>query len=54
MVIDTTADVRRCVVCDFSECRPGESAELPLTRVTRAAARRVDTAADPIKILDTQ
>ncbi len=54
MVIAATADVRRCVVCDFSERRPGESAELPLTRVTRAAARRVDTAADPIKILDKQ
>lgn len=53
MVIDAAQDVRRCVVCDFTERRPSENTELPLTRVTRAAARRVDTAADPVKILDT-
>jgi hypothetical protein len=53
MVIDATEDVRRCVVCNFVESRPSGDTQLPLTRVTRAAARRVDTAADPIKILDT-
>lgn len=51
MVIDMGQDVRRCVACDFSESRPSANPDLPSTRVTRAAARRLDTAADTIKIL---
>lgn len=52
MVVDTNQDVRRCVACDFTESRPSDNLALPVTRVTRAAARRVETAADAIKILD--
>ena len=51
MVIDLGQDVRRCVACDFSESRPSAKPDLPSTRVTRAAARRLDTVADTIKIL---
>ena len=52
MVVDATQDVRRCVACDFTESRPSGGLDLPPTRVTRAAARRVETAADAIKLLD--
>jgi hypothetical protein len=52
MVVDTNQDVRRCVACDFRESRPSDNLALPVTRVTRAAARRVETDADAIKILD--
>ena len=63
IVVDLDTDQRRCVSCGFSEARPGvpaaspladaahEPAEIP-TRVSRAAARRVETAAQPITILD--
>ena len=54
MVVDTNQDVRRCVECDFRESRPSDNLALPVTRVTRAAARRVETAADAIKILDNR
>lgn len=53
MVIDAAQDVRRCVVCDFTESRPAGQVVPPPTRVTRAVARRVEAAADPIKILDS-
>ena len=52
MVVDANQDVRRCVACDFTDGRPSGNLELPPTRVTRAAARRLETTADAIKILD--
>lgn len=64
IVVDQDTDQRLCVSCGFSEARPGgpaavppapsapASAELP-TRVTRAAARRVETPAERITLIDT-
>ena len=46
MVIDVNADHRRCVACEFVEARPDAPAEQPVTRVTRASARRVETPAE--------
>ena len=43
IVIDSDADERRCVACGYVEARPVAPADLPSTRVTRAAARRVET-----------
>ena len=54
MVVDLDTDQRECVACGFSEARPtgNEAAtEIP-TRVTRASARRVETAAEGVKLLD--
>lgn len=55
IVIDLDTDQRECVACDFSEARPGTAAgaaaELP-TRVSRPAARRVETAAEVITLID--
>ena len=52
MVIDGAADERRCVACGFVEARPDVSASMPATRVTRAAARRVETEAEAVRLLD--
>lgn len=52
MVIDANADHRRCVACDFIETRPEGPGALPVTRVTRASARRVETPAEAVKLLD--
>lgn len=63
IVVNLDTDRRECVACGFSEDRPdsgtggnarsspaGAMKELP-TRVSRAAARRVDTPAEPVKLL---
>jgi len=58
MVVDLDTDRRECVACGFNEARPtaasppgATTGELP-TRVTRAAARRVETPAEPVRLLD--
>ena len=61
VVVDLDTDRRECIACGFSETRPETTAgrqvgpasprELP-TRVSRAAARRVETAAEPITLVD--
>jgi hypothetical protein len=62
IVVDLDSDQRVCVSCGFSEDRPGlpaavdaaaattKTTELP-TRVSRAAARRVETPAEAITLL---
>jgi uncharacterized metal-binding protein (TIGR02443 family) len=63
IVVDLDTDQRRCVSCGFSEARPGEPASAQhettvqtppelSTRVSRAAARRVETPAQPITLVD--
>ena len=54
IVVDLDSDARECVACDFSEGRPQDSTgnqELP-TRVSRAAARRVETPAEVVTLID--
>jgi len=63
IVVDLDTDQRECIACGFSEARPGMPAagepaprgdavaEVP-TRVSRAAARRVETPAEPVRLLD--
>ena len=63
IVVDLDTDQRVCVSCGFSDARPGAPAEpavTPLprspteipTRVSRAAARRVETPSEVIKLVD--
>lgn len=63
IVVDLDTDQRLCVSCGFSEDRPGLPASSPLaaaahkppelpTRVSRAAARRVETRAEAITLID--
>ncbi len=53
IVVDRESDLRECVACGFSDPRPkdGLVAEPP-TRVSRPAARRVETPAAVVRILD--
>ena len=53
IVVDLDSDLRECVACGFSEERPQAPApgELP-TRVSRAAARRVETPAEVVTLVD--
>ena len=60
IVVDLETDQRVCVSCGFAEARPDVPAaarvqktpELP-TRVSRAAARRVQTPAEVITLVDS-
>ncbi len=53
IVVDLDSDTRSCLACDFSEGRPADAAaaELP-TRVSRPVARRVETAAEAVRLID--
>ena len=54
IVVDLESDARECVACGFSDGRPKETAaggELA-TRVTRGAARRVETPAQVVTLMD--
>ena len=55
IVVDLDTDQRECVACGFSEARPEspplEETELP-TRVSRASARRVETPAEAVTLID--
>lgn len=56
IVVDGVTDQRECVACGFSEARPNgpatEQATELATRVSRASARRVDTAAEVVTLVD--
>jgi len=63
ILVDLDTDQRECVACGFTEARPADPAapvpasavaparELP-TRVSRPAARRVETPAEPVRLID--
>lgn len=64
IVVDLDTDQRACVACGYSEARPQAAAggrsvagdavaerEIP-TRVSRAAARRVETPAEVVTLID--
>lgn len=65
ILVDMDTDQRLCISCGFSEERPGLPAESPAavaapkvaelpTRVSRAAARRVETPAERVTLIDLQ
>lgn len=55
ILLDAETNARSCISCGFSEERAEQtSAAEPATRVSRAAARRIDTPAEPVKLIDTQ
>lgn len=54
IVVYTETQTRECIDCGFSEGRPEEKStgkELP-TRVSRASARRVETPAEVVTLID--
>jgi len=53
IVVDLDSDERECVACGFSEGRPQAPApEEVKTRVSRASARRVETPAQVVRLVD--
>ena len=56
IVVDLDTDQRECVACGFNESRPGQEGPGPVTelstRVSRPAARRVETPAEPVRLID--
>jgi len=52
MVVMPDGEERRCISCDFSESRPQAGLSELNTRVSRPAARRVETQAEPIRLLE--
>jgi uncharacterized metal-binding protein (TIGR02443 family) len=52
IVVDLDTDRRECVACGFSDERPAAPVAELKTRVTRASARRVETAVEPVRLLD--
>ncbi len=55
IVLDRETDLRECVACGFSDPRPKDNRAAPAepaTRVSRPAARRVETAPDVVRILE--
>jgi uncharacterized metal-binding protein (TIGR02443 family) len=58
IIVDLDTDQRECVACGFSEARPEAgpktpASELP-TRVSRAAARRLDTPVQVVNLMDIE
>ena len=54
IVVNLDSDTRECVACGFNELRPAENnpvGEVP-TRVSRAAARRTETPAEVVTLVD--
>ena len=54
IIVDLETDARECVSCGFTEARPkgpAAAAEVP-PRVSRDAARRVETAAEAIRFME--
>lgn len=58
IIVNLDTDQRECVSCDFKEVRPGDEpgkagpvVEVQ-TRVSRPAARRVETPAEPVTLID--
>ena len=52
IVVSPDGETRSCVACDYSDARPEHKpTELP-TRVTRGASRRVETRAEPVRLME--
>jgi len=54
IVVNLDTDSRECVACGFNELRPADNspvAEVP-TRVSRASARRTETPAEVVTLVD--
>lgn len=56
IVIESASDARHCISCGFTEERPrprneAGPGEVP-TRVNRASARRIETPAEAVRLVD--
>jgi len=53
IVVDSEADIRECISCGFQDQRPLDKPAEPRTRVNRPAARRVETPAEAVRLVDS-
>jgi uncharacterized protein len=54
IVVDLESDQRECVSCGFAEGRPQATPGELSTRVSRPAARRTETPAEAVKLVDIE
>ena len=52
IVVEVGGEERTCVSCGFTDARPEDKVAEPKTRVTRGSARRVETTAEPVRLVD--
>lgn len=52
IVVEAGGEERLCVSCGFTDARPKGGPPEPKTRVTRGAARRVETPAEAVRLVD--
>lgn len=52
IVVSPDGESRECIACDFSDERPADTPQPLQTRVTRPAARRIDTEAQVVRLMD--
>lgn len=52
LMVSGDGALRRCIDCGFGDERPVETPAPVATRVSRAAARRVETPADVVRLID--
>lgn len=52
IVVSSDGESRACIACDFSDDRPSDTPKPVPTRVTRASARRIETQAQVVRLLD--
>ena len=51
LVVDTRRDLRECVSCGYQDQRPTQAMTELRTRVNRPSARRVETPAEPVTLI---
>ncbi len=52
IVVSGDGESRSCVACGYEDQRPGHTPEQLPTRVSRAAARRVETQPDVVRMVE--
>ena len=52
IVVSGDGVIRTCIDCGFSDERPGDTPSPLSTRVSRPAARRVETPSDVVRLID--
>jgi len=51
IVVDMNSDQRECVACGYADSRPNAAPRELKTRVNRPSARRVETTAEPVRLV---
>lgn len=52
ILVSADGETRECIDCGFTDARPEDTLKPLPTRVTRASARRTETAPEVVRLLD--